>query len=54
MTGGGNNTINALVTLHLINPNSIIIKVQQSVPTPVDNGLVLEPFVYSFRFKKRL
>jgi cbb3-type cytochrome oxidase subunit 3 len=52
MTAGANNTISALVTLHLINKNTIIIKVQQSAPTPVGNGLVVEPFVYTFRFRK--
>ena len=54
MTAGGNNVISALVTLHLINTNTIIIKVQKSVPTPVGNGLVVEPFVYSFRFRKSI
>jgi len=54
MTAGANDRISALVTLHLINTTTIIIKVQQSVPTPVGNGLVVEPFVYSFRFRKSI
>jgi hypothetical protein len=53
MNRGANNSISALVTLHLINSNSITIKVQQSKPTPVGNDLVVEPFEYSFMFVKK-
>ncbi|MEO6729599.1 MAG: toll/interleukin-1 receptor domain-containing protein [Ferruginibacter sp.] len=49
---GLNNTIYAAVTLHLINSNTAIIKVRQSTPTTLSSGLVVKPFVYTFRFEK--
>ena len=53
-TAGGNNSIQAFVTLHLIDKNTVIIKVQQPNSTPVSNGLTVKPFVYSFRFRKSI
>lgn len=53
-TSGGNNSIQAFVTLHLIDKNTVIIKVQQPNSTPVSNGLTVKPFVYSFRFRKSI
>jgi hypothetical protein len=53
MSGGGNTSISAYVYLYLIDKNTIHIKIEQSNPTPVDNGLIVPPFVYTFRFKKK-
>lgn len=53
-TSGGNNSIQAFVTLHLINKNTVIIKVQQTASTPVSNELTVKPFVYLFRFRKSI
>lgn len=52
MNAGTNKSIRASVTLHLVNDNSIIIKVQRTTPAELAYGMVLEPFVYSFRFRK--
>jgi hypothetical protein len=53
-TAGANNSIQAFVTLHLIDKNTVIIKVQQSASTPISNGLTVKPFAYSFRFRKSI
>ena len=52
MSAGANKSIRAIITLQLINPTTAIIKMRQSAPTPLSYGLVLPPFVYSFRFTK--
>ncbi|MEO8567770.1 MAG: toll/interleukin-1 receptor domain-containing protein [Ginsengibacter sp.] len=52
MNAGANKSIRATVTLQLINPTTAIIKIRQSAATPLSYGLVLPPFVYSFRFTK--
>ncbi|MEP7107673.1 MAG: toll/interleukin-1 receptor domain-containing protein [Ferruginibacter sp.] len=52
LNAGSNKSIRASATLHLINKKTAIIKVQHLVSTPLSNGLVLGPFVYSFRFMK--
>ena len=52
MNAGSNKSIRASVTLHLINNKIAVIKVQKPVATALSHGLVLEPFVYSFRFTK--
>lgn len=53
MNRGGNTSIRALVTLHLINKTSVIIKVQKPVATPISYGFIVEPFIYTFKFTKR-
>ena len=52
MNAGSNKSIRASVTLHLVNDNSIVIKVQRTTPAELAHGMILEPFVYSFRFRK--
>lgn len=52
MNAGSNKSIRASVTLHLINNKTAVIKVQRPVATELSYGLVLKPFVYSFRFTK--
>lgn len=52
MSGGSNNTISAHASLFLQDKNTIIIKIEQSKPTPVDNNIVVPPFVYNFHFKR--
>ncbi len=52
LTAGANKSIHASVTLSLINNKTAVIKVQQRNATELTHGLVLEPFVYSFRFTK--
>lgn len=52
MSRGGNNTVSASVSLHLPDKNTVLIKVQKAVPTPVYNGLTIPSFEYAFRFRK--
>jgi hypothetical protein len=52
LSAGGNNSIRASVTLHLINKDTVIIKVQQPVSLSLSDGFTTEPFIYSFLFKK--
>jgi hypothetical protein len=52
MTIGPNSSIRASVTLHPLNKNSVQIKVQKQVATPISYGLVVPPFVYTFRFTR--
>ncbi|MEO6329027.1 MAG: toll/interleukin-1 receptor domain-containing protein [Ginsengibacter sp.] len=52
MNAGANKSIRASVTLHLLNNKTAVIKVQRPVAAELSYGLVLEPFIYSFRFKK--
>lgn len=49
---GLNNTIYAGVSMNLINTNTIVIRVTQATPTTLPSGLVVKPFVYTFRFEK--
>ena len=53
LDAGGNSSITASVTLQLINKNTVVIKVQKPVPTPISGGFVVKPFTYTFRFTKR-
>jgi hypothetical protein len=52
MNAGSNKSIRASVTLLLVNNKTAVIKVQQTKATPLNYGLVLPPFVYSFTFTK--
>jgi hypothetical protein len=52
LNAGANKSIRAAVTLHLINNKTAVIKVQRPVSTELSYGLVLQPFVYSFKFTK--
>lgn len=52
MTAGANKSIRASVTLHFVNDNTAIIKIQQPAATELSHGLILQPFVYTFRFLK--
>ncbi|MEO6636640.1 MAG: hypothetical protein ABIN25_00095 [Ginsengibacter sp.] len=52
MNAGSNKSIRASVTLQLLNSNTAIIKIQQAQATELSHGLVLQPFVYTFRFTK--
>lgn len=52
MNAGSNKSIRSSVTLHLINNKIAVIKVKNPVATELSHGLVLQPFVYSFRFTK--
>ena len=51
---GGNSTVNARVTMQLLNKNAVIIKVEQPAATAISNGFVVPPFVYLFHFKKSI
>lgn len=52
MNAGANKSIRAAVSLHLVTSTTAIIKVQQTASIPLSYGLVLAPFVYTFRFSK--
>lgn len=52
LNASANKSIRASVTLHLINNKTVIIKVKRDVAAELAYGLVLKPFVYSFRFTK--
>ncbi len=49
---GSNKSIQASVTLQLLNSNTAIIKIQQAQTTELSHGLMLQPFIYTFRFTK--
>jgi len=53
LNAGANSSIRASVILQLVNKNTVVIKVQKPVPTPISRGFIVEPFVYTFRFTKR-
>ena len=52
MNAGANKSIRASVTLLLAKNKTAVIKVQQTKATPLNYGLVLQPFVYTFTFTK--
>ncbi len=52
MTIGPNSSIRASVTLHPVNNNTVLIKVQKRVATPLSYGLEVPPFEYTFRFTR--
>lgn len=52
MTMGSNKSISASARLQFINDNTAIIKVQQPAAIELSHGILLKPFVYSFRFTK--
>ena len=52
MNKGSNTSIRASVTLHLVNNKIVVIKVRRATPAELSSGIVLAPFVYSFRFQK--
>ena len=52
MNEGSNKSIRASVTLHLVNNKTVVIKVQRTTPAELSPGIILEPFVYTFRFLK--
>ncbi|MEP6584459.1 MAG: toll/interleukin-1 receptor domain-containing protein [Ginsengibacter sp.] len=52
MNAGANKSIRASVTLHLIDNKTVLIKIQRPVVTELSGGLILQPFLYSFRFTK--
>lgn len=52
MTMGSNKSISATARLQFINDNTAIIKVQQPAAIELSHGMVLKPFVYTFRFTK--
>ena len=52
MNASSNKSIGAAVTLQFINNTTALVKVQRSDAISLSNGIVLAPFVYSFRFMK--
>ncbi len=52
MNSASNKSIHASVTLHLLNNTTAVIKVEQSAAIELSHGLLLKPFIYSFRFTK--
>ena len=51
-TTNSNKSIRGTASLQFIDNNTAIIKVARPNPVELANGLMLEPFVYTFRFKK--
>lgn len=52
LNAGSNKSIRASVTLNILDNNTAVIKIQQPAPTELSHGMILKPFVYSFRFSK--
>ena len=52
LDANSNKSIGGTVTLQFIDNNNAVIKVKQPLTIPLANELMLEPFVYTFRFKK--
>jgi hypothetical protein len=51
-TTNSNKSIRGAATLQFVDYNTAIIKVAQPLPVELANELMLDPFVYTFRFKK--
>ena len=47
-----NKSIRGTVTLQMVDNSNVVIKIQQPQTIALSHGLMLEPFVYTFRFKK--
>ena len=52
MNAGANKSIHASVLLYLINNKNVLIKVQRGEPAELSYGLLLKPFLYTFKFTK--
>lgn len=52
MDAGSNKTINVAITLHFKDQRNAIMKVERATALTLDHGLIVEPFVYSFSFRK--
>jgi hypothetical protein len=53
MDAGSTKSIRASATLHMIDNQAVVIEVKHPVATMLANDLLLQPFVYSFKFRKR-
>ncbi|MEO8710605.1 MAG: toll/interleukin-1 receptor domain-containing protein [Parafilimonas sp.] len=54
LNAGTNNSIRASVSLQLINKDSVILKVTRPDTVRISNEILVQPFTYSFMFKKDL
>jgi hypothetical protein len=52
MDAGSTKSIRAYATLQIIDNKNIVIEVKQPMAITLAHNLVLQPFVYLFRFKK--
>lgn len=52
MNAGSNKSIRAKAMLHLDDRNTVVIKISRDDPAELSHGMVLKPFVYTFRFRK--
>lgn len=52
LDANSNKSIDGTITLQFIDDNTAVIKVKQPLSVELAHGLMLEPFVYTFRFKK--
>lgn len=51
-SAGGNKSIRAAVTMHLADEHTVLIKVSRPNPAELSYGILMNPFEYTFRFKK--
>lgn len=54
LNAGSNNAVHALVTLYLINKDSVFLKIDKTDSVVASRGMIIPPFSYSFFFKKDL
>ncbi len=52
LNAGSNKSIRGTITLRMVDNNNVVIKIQQPLTIALSYGLMLEPFVYIFRFKR--
>ncbi|MEO6232729.1 MAG: toll/interleukin-1 receptor domain-containing protein [Ferruginibacter sp.] len=52
MSAGGNKSVRGAYTLHFINNKTAEIKVQRTTPVELSYGLMLNPFLYTFKFTR--
>ena len=52
LDANANKSIGGMVTLHFVDASNAVIKVKQPRTIALANEFMLEPFVYTFRFKK--
>ncbi len=52
MSAGGTKSIRGSFVLNLINNKTAVITVERTTPVELSYGLILKPFLYTFKFKK--
>jgi hypothetical protein len=52
MDAGSNKTIKASITLRFKDQRNAIMKIERTTPITLEHGLIVDPFIYTFSFRK--